>query len=54
LATDKQTDEQMDSNDTLSRSCCREWRLNNQLLSTIIHPKDIVSQWICEVYFNDL
>jgi len=29
LATDKQTDEQMDSIDALSRSRCRERRLNN-------------------------
>jgi len=27
--TNKQTDKQMDSIDALSRSRCREWRLNN-------------------------
>jgi len=30
LATDRQTDEQMDSTDALSRSRCRERRLNNR------------------------
>jgi len=36
-ATDRQTDRQMDSANTLSRSHCREQQLNNLLLKLISH-----------------
>ena len=41
LATDRQTDEQIDSIDALSRSRCRERRLNNACITFKVHVKTL-------------
>jgi len=45
LATDRQTDEQMDSIDALSRSRCRERRLNK-----VENSKHYYSTWSADVF----